>query len=36
MLYRPACKRLEMNTAQLELDCSGFRRPNLDGQMSLL
>ena len=34
--FRIACQRLGMNEQRLELDCSGFRRPNADGQMLLL
>jgi DNA repair photolyase len=34
--FRVAAKRLGMNKARLDLDCSGFRRPSADGQLSLL
>ncbi len=34
--FRVATKRLGLNATRLELDCSGFRRPELDGQMRLL
>ena len=34
--FRIATRRLGMNAARLELDCSGFRRPAADGQLSLL
>ena len=34
--FRIACQRLGMNEERLELDCSQFRRPSVDGQMQLL
>jgi DNA repair photolyase len=34
--FRVAAKRLGMNKVRLDLDCSGFRRPSADGQLSLL
>jgi DNA repair photolyase len=34
--FRIACKRLGINKMELQLDCSNFRRPSVDGQMSLL
>jgi DNA repair photolyase len=33
--FRITCQRLGMNEARLELDCGKFRRPSLDGQMTL-
>ena len=34
--FRLACKRLGMNAEKFDLDCSQFRRPCTDGQLSLL
>ena len=34
--FRIATKRLGMNEARMELDCSLFERPSVDGQMRLL
>ena len=34
--FRHATRRLGMNTEMLELDGAQFRRPSLDGQLSLL
>ena len=34
--FRIACQRLGMNEERLELDCSQFRQPSVDGQMQLL
>jgi DNA repair photolyase len=34
--FRLACRRLGLNRVALDLDCSQFRRPSLDGQLSLL
>lgn len=34
--FRLTCKRLGLNGGQLELDSSQFRRPSVNGQMSLL
>jgi len=34
--FRLATKRLGINKVELELDCSRFKRPNPDGQLSLL
>ena len=34
--FHLACKRLGFNRAKLELDCSGFVRPETQGQMRLL
>ena len=34
--FRIATKRLGINRVALNLDCSGFRRPSADGQLSLL
>jgi DNA repair photolyase len=34
--FRLACRRLGMNQVSLDLDCSAFRRPAVDGQLSLL
>ena len=34
--FRLATKRLGMNEERMELDCGQFRRPRLDGQLSLL
>lgn len=34
--FRLACRRLGMNQVSLDLDSSAFRRPALDGQLSLL
>jgi DNA repair photolyase len=34
--FRLACRRAGIGQAKLELDCTGFRRPSADGQMSLL
>ena len=33
--FRLACRRLGMNAARMELDCSRFRRPEAGGQMRL-
>ena len=34
--FRVACKRVGMGRAEIDLDCTAFRPPNLDGQLSLL
>ena len=34
--FRLACRRLGLNKARLDLDATQFRRPALDGQLSLL
>lgn len=34
--FQKACARLELNRNRRELDCSQFRAPRLDGQLSLL
>ena len=34
--FRLSCRKLEMNTERMKLDCSQFVRPSLDGQMRLL
>lgn len=34
--FRVACKRVGMRRAEIDLDCTAFRPPNLDGQLSLL
>lgn len=34
--FRLACKRLGINRLALQLDCAQFRRPSVDGQLSLL
>ena len=34
--FRIATRRLGMNETRMTLDCNGFRRPNLDGQLALL
>jgi DNA repair photolyase len=34
--FQIACRRLGMNTTRIELDCSRFRKPDADGQLSLL
>jgi DNA repair photolyase len=34
--FRIACKRAGMGRIELDLDCTRFRPPNLDGQLSLL
>ena len=34
--FRVATKRLGMNAERMVLDCSGFQRPELDGQMRLI
>jgi DNA repair photolyase len=34
--FRLACQRHGIDQVKIALDCSGFRRPSVDGQMSLL
>jgi DNA repair photolyase len=34
--FRLACKRHGMNAVRIDLDCSRFRKPEADGQLSLL
>ncbi|MEO7248072.1 MAG: radical SAM protein, partial [Novosphingobium sp.] len=34
--FRLACKRLEINRTRMELDCSQFRRPEMDDQLRLI
>ncbi|MFC4295418.1 PA0069 family radical SAM protein [Novosphingobium tardum] len=34
--FRLACKRAGIDQVRLELDCSAFRKPALDGQLSLI
>jgi hypothetical protein len=34
--FRLACRRLGLNRVRLDLDCGQFRRPSVDGQLSLL
>jgi DNA repair photolyase len=34
--FRLACKRLGMNKVSIDLDVGGFRKPSIDGQLSLL
>jgi len=34
--FRIACKRLGMNAVKIDLDCSAFRKPSMNGQLTLL
>lgn len=34
--FRLACKRAGIGQAKISLDCGGFRRPSVDGQLALL
>jgi DNA repair photolyase len=34
--FRLACRRLGLNRVRLDMDCTQFRRPTVDGQLSLL
>ena len=34
--FRLACKRAGIAQVKIDLDCSGFRRPSVDGQLNLL
>jgi DNA repair photolyase len=34
--FRLACRRASIGNVRIELDCSGFRPPNTDGQLQLL
>jgi hypothetical protein len=34
--FRLACKRAGIGQVEIDLDCRAFRRPNADGQLSLL
>jgi len=34
--FRIACRRAGIDQRSFDLDCSGFRRPDADGQLSLL
>ena len=34
--FRLACKRAGIRQVKIELDCRGFRKPSVDGQMRLL